>query len=134
MPGLFIQRQAEVLAQEHQIVVLYLHPEEESFNDVEIDIAEESGIQVVRVYFRIPSKYLGILYPGALARFYQRALGRGIEVLGDFMPDVVHSHILTRIPLWVIGWQKSGMFHILFLSIGHAIFLKTEPIRVSTGS
>lgn len=98
MPGLFIQRQAEALAKEHQVVVLYLHPEKKAVNEVELDYAEEHGVEVIRVYFRAPAQYPGFLYQIALARRYQKALSRGIEALGDFFPDVIHSHVLTRIP------------------------------------
>jgi len=96
MPGLFIQRQAEALATGHHVVVLYVHPDPDCPSEFEIDYAEEKGVTVVRVYYKIPEIVLpGIYHAMNLANFYRAHL-RGLEVIGDFTPDIIHSHILTR--------------------------------------
>jgi glycosyltransferase involved in cell wall biosynthesis len=96
MPGLFIQRQAEALAAGNHVVVLSAHPDPACPSEFEIDYSEERGVLAIRVYFKTPEIALpGISQLANLINFY-RAHMRGIEVVGDFVPDIIHSHILTR--------------------------------------
>jgi glycosyltransferase involved in cell wall biosynthesis len=96
MPGLFIQRQAEAIAANYRVVVLYVHPDPDCPSEFEIDVASENGVTIVRVYYKIPEIVLpGVYHLMNLTSFY-KAHYRGLEVVGDFTPDIVHSHILTR--------------------------------------
>lgn len=110
MPGLFIQRQAEALAATHHVVVLYVHPDPDCPGEFEIDYSVERGIIVVRIYYKIPEiKIPGIFQVMNLITFY-RAHIRGLEVIGDFSPDIIHSHILTREA--VVGHILSRRYHV----------------------
>ncbi len=110
MPGLFIQRQAEALASVHQVVVLYVHPDADCPSEFEIDYAIENGVTAVRVYYKIPEIILpGIFQVLNLTSFY-RAHKRGLEVVGDFTPDIIHSHILTREA--IMGYLMSRRYHV----------------------
>ena len=84
-----------------EVAVLYVHADKQSANNYEIDIAEENGVRVVRVYYReaqIP------LFNGLLKiyRFYKAHM-LGFKVLGSFQPDLLHVHVLTRegIMAWI---------------------------------
>jgi len=96
MPGLFIQRQAEALAKSNRVVVLYVHPDPDCPNEFEIDYAEEEGVNVIRVYYRVPAASTSFFAPFVHMFRFVRAHLRGLDMVGDFSPDLVHSHILTR--------------------------------------
>jgi len=96
MPGLFIQRQAEALAVSNHVVVLYVHPDPTCPSEFEIDYSEEHGVLAIRVYFKIPEIALPGIFQFTNMINYYRAHIRGLEVVGDFIPDIIHSHILTR--------------------------------------
>lgn len=110
MPGLFIRRQAEALAEEHHVAVLYVHPDPDCPNEFEIDYAEEADVVVIRVYFRVPGTPVPFFRGLVNMRNFYRAHRRGLEVIGEFVPDIVHSHILTREAL--IGHQLSRRYHV----------------------
>jgi glycosyltransferase involved in cell wall biosynthesis len=94
MPGLFIQKQAEAISSFCNVAVLYVHSDQHTFNRYEIDFAEESGVKVVRVYYREPEFPItaGML---KVIRFY-KAHNLGFKMLRSFDPDVIHVHVLTR--------------------------------------
>ncbi|TSA25372.1 MAG: glycosyltransferase family 4 protein [Bacteroidetes bacterium] len=110
MPGLFIQRQAEALATRHHVVVLYVHPDPGCPSEFEIDFAEENGVTVVRVYYKIPEIVLPGIYQALTIASFYRAHQRGLEVVGDFIPDVIHSHVLTRTAM--IGHYLSRRYRV----------------------
>ncbi|MBN1199828.1 MAG: glycosyltransferase [Bacteroidales bacterium] len=110
MPGLFIQRQAEALATEHHVVVLYVHPDPDCPSQFEIDYSEETGVIAVRVYYKIRDAEIPGLGWIFNARNFYRAHFRGLEVVGDFYPDIIHSHVLTREAL--IGHLLSRRYHV----------------------
>lgn len=110
MPGLFIQRQAEALTTWHHVVVLYVHPDPHCPSEFEIDFAEENGVTAVRVYYKIPETVLPGIYQALNLSSFYRAHQRGLEVVGDFIPDVIHSHILTRTAL--IGHLMSRRYRV----------------------
>jgi len=96
MPGLFIERQARALSARHQVLVLYVHPDPDCSSEFEIDFSVEHGVTVVRVYYKTPDIFVpGFSQITNMINFY-RAHVRGLEVIGEFKPDLVHSHILTR--------------------------------------
>jgi glycosyltransferase involved in cell wall biosynthesis len=94
MPGIFIQRQAEAVSAECNVAVLYVHCDEHAANRYEIDLAEENGIHVVRVYYR--ESTISVLK--GLMRMYRfwHAHQLGFRMLRSFQPDLVHVHVLTR--------------------------------------
>jgi glycosyltransferase involved in cell wall biosynthesis len=94
MPGLFIQKQAEAISSSCNVAVLYVHANEHAVNRYEIDVAEEKGVQVVRVYYREPKTPLlsGFL---KILRFYHAHI-LGFKILHSFKPDLIHVHVLTR--------------------------------------
>ena len=110
MPGLFIQKQAEVLAKSNQVAVLYVHPDPECPNEFEIDYAEEAGVNVIRVYYRVPAPSTSFFTPFVHITRFIRAHLRGLDMVSDFSPDIVHSHILTRtgaVGYWLARRWKS---------------------------
>ena len=89
------------MASSCEVAVLYVHADKQSANNYEIDIAEEKGVRVVRVYYReaqIPfvNGFLKIY------RFYKAHM-LGFKALGSFHPDLLHVHVLTRegIMAWI---------------------------------
>jgi glycosyltransferase involved in cell wall biosynthesis len=96
MPGLFIQQQAEVISSFSNVAVLYLHEDTECPNKFEIDTSDENGVQVVRVYYRVPAA--GSTPVDRVIKFcrFLRANYLGLKMLRGFQPDLVHVHVLTR--------------------------------------
>jgi L-malate glycosyltransferase len=104
MPGLFIRQQAEALTGQCNVAVLYVHADGNAVNNYEIEVSEENGVHVVRVYYhqvttRIPflSEMLKVL------RFF-KAHSLGMRVLRSFKPDLLHVHVLTR--GGIVAWWK----------------------------
>ena len=93
MPGLFVQRQAEAVSAHCDVSVLYVHEDLLCANNFEIDIADENGIHVVRVYYKFSLGFFG--KPARLFRFF-KAHWLGFRALLDFKPDLFHVHVLTR--------------------------------------
>jgi glycosyltransferase involved in cell wall biosynthesis len=96
MPGLFVQRQAEAVSVHCDVSVLYVHEDPLSANKYEIEINDENGIHVVRVYYKIPMG--GLAFFGKLVRLFRffRANWLGFRALRNFNPDLIHVHVLTR--------------------------------------
>jgi glycosyltransferase involved in cell wall biosynthesis len=94
MPGLFIQRQAEALADRFDISVIYVHSDADAANKYEIDFAVENKERAVRVYYREPGAGLFSGF-ARMFRFFKAHL-LGYRVLGKSRPDLVHVHVLTR--------------------------------------
>lgn len=96
MPGLFFRHQAESLVDSCEVAVLSVHPGVDVPNKYEIDIAWESGVFVIRVYYRIPEKNTPVI--GNLVKTYRyyKANKLGLRMLRTFKADVVHVHVLTR--------------------------------------
>ena len=110
MPGLFIQRQAEALASNNHVVVLYVHPDPDCPSEFEIDYTEVNGVIAIRVYYKIPEIVLPGIYQAMNMINFYRAHIRGLEIVGDFTPDIIHTHILTREA--VIGHLLSRRHHV----------------------
>jgi glycosyltransferase involved in cell wall biosynthesis len=96
MPGLFIQRQAEALAVRNHVVVLSVIPDPDCPNRYETEYCMEGAVTVIRTYFhQCGFKFPLVTSITGVIRFFH-AYVRGIEMLGEFRPDIVHAHILTR--------------------------------------
>ena len=97
MPGLFVKRQAEAVSRFCDVAVLYVHEDENCPNFYEVDFAEEEGITVVRVYYRISPKNFPFLRGfQKIVRFF-KAYRLGFHVLNTFHPDLLHVHVMTRV-------------------------------------
>lgn len=90
MTGVFVRFQAEALAVNFDVSVLYVCPDPECPNDMETELSVENRVQVIRVYYRISGNGLDRWY-----RFY-RAHMNGLRLLDGNPPDLVHVHVLTR--------------------------------------
>jgi glycosyltransferase involved in cell wall biosynthesis len=96
MPGIFIQRQAEAVAAHCNVAVLYVHADRQAANKYEADIAEENGVNVVRVYYRMAGEGIPLVSGWIrIVRFF-KAHRLGMKVLRSFRPDLIHVHVLTR--------------------------------------
>ncbi len=103
MPGLFIQRQAEAITPWCDVAVIYVHPDPHCPNKLEVDFSEENQVRVLRVYYQVsrqPSSFIGKALN--MWNFYRAHL-KAFHSIREFLPDVVHAHILTRIGF--IGWR-----------------------------
>ncbi|MCX6245427.1 MAG: glycosyltransferase [Bacteroidetes bacterium] len=103
MPGLFIQQQAEAVAAECNVAVLYVHADSQAANRYEIDLSEENGVHVVRVYYRLAAERIALIAGFVKIWRFFRAHALGLKVLRSFQPDLVHVHVLTRegvVALW----------------------------------
>ena len=110
MPGLFIQRQAEAIAPFCDVALIYVHPDPDCPNKLEVEFSEEKEVRILRVYYKVsgrqnsfPAKALNLWH------FYQ-AHRKAVRSIRQFAPDVVHAHILTRMGL--IGWKTSRDRHV----------------------
>jgi len=99
MPGLFIQRQAEALTTWCDVAVIYVHPDPHCPNQVEVDFSEEHEVRVIRVYYRVNAGSRSFI--NQVRNFYQfyQAYMKAFKSIRGFNPDLVHSHVLTR-----MGW------------------------------
>jgi glycosyltransferase involved in cell wall biosynthesis len=105
MPGLFIRRQAEMLADDNEVTVLYVQEDPACIQKYEPVSTMEEGVRVVRVYYAPPAGRLNPLNRVVkLFRFY-RAHQVGFRALSDFHPDLLHVHVLTRHGV-VAWWHK----------------------------
>ncbi len=110
MPGLFIQRQAEALTAGCDVAVIYVHPDPDCPNRIEVEFSEEKEVRVLRVYYRVNRKPAPVIGKALnLWRFY-RANMKAIRSIRQFSPDLVHAHILTR--LGFIAWRVSRKMNI----------------------
>jgi glycosyltransferase involved in cell wall biosynthesis len=96
MPGLFVQRQAEVVSLHCDVSVLFVHEDPLCPKKYDIDITDENGIHVLRVYYKISSGSFGLF--GKLARLYGFFMANwlGFRILRNFSADLLHVHVLTR--------------------------------------
>jgi glycosyltransferase involved in cell wall biosynthesis len=111
MPGLFVRYQAEALAVQCDVTVLYVHPDPDCPNETETEFGIENRVQVIRVYFRpgstTISRWLG---------FY-RAHMTGLAMIGGAPPDLVHVHVLTREGF--MGYLIARRFRVPFVISEH---------------
>lgn len=96
MPGLFVQRQAEVVSVHCDVSVLYVHEDPLCTNKYETEENDENGVHIVRVYYKIQSN--GFAFFGKMVRLFRffRANKLGFQLLRKFNPDLIHVHVLTR--------------------------------------
>jgi len=95
MPGLFIRRQAEALAKNHEVRIISVHADSHATGKYEVIRSVENSVKVCRVYYR-NSK--GIPFISGLINFirYIRSHHLGYMSQLPFTADIVHGHILTR--------------------------------------
>lgn len=117
MPGLFIQQQAEALVNYCRVTVLYVHPVRDFKQKYETVISEESGVHVIRVFYRVPSSGLSLFIAPAKISGFFGAMKKGMKVWGNEKIDLVHVHVLTR--CGVIGYLVSAWKKIPFIVTEH---------------
>lgn len=93
MPGLFIQRHAELANRFANVIVLYAHPLAEKEKNDQFVESHESGVWTIRVYYRNPKNPLLKLYKYLVIHW--KAYNKIKTVHGK--PDLVHVHVLTRL-------------------------------------
>ena len=95
MPGLFVKQQAESVSQWCDVTVLYLHPDHQIKQKYEVVAADEQGVHVIRVYYRVPSS--GSLFSSLQKiRSFLIAIRKGMKSMNKKPVDLVHVHVLTR--------------------------------------
>ena len=111
MPGLFIRYQAEALAASCDITVLYIHSDPNCPNRYETEFSAENGVNVIRVYYQPASDPIG-----RWRRFYTAHIA-GLAMLGNYMPDLIHVHVLTR--QGVMGALLAGRMKVPYVISEH---------------
>ncbi len=102
MPGLFIQRQAEALAEHCDVAVIYVHPDPDCPSELESDFCNERGVRVLRIYYRAGQHPSSLFFRLRDLWNFRRVHLKAFRSISGFEPDVIHAHILTR--MGVIGW------------------------------
>jgi glycosyltransferase involved in cell wall biosynthesis len=96
MPGLFIRRHAEALAKTHLVTVLSVHPDPACASSAEVVFSTENNVRTCRVYYKVRTCGPSSLRKISAAIGYLRAHFKGFRALGEYRPDIIHGHILTR--------------------------------------
>ena len=95
MPGLFIQRQAEALAEKHSVRVISVHADPDCKTTFEIQHSVENAVKICRIFYK---KDLRAPFVSKIVNLfrYVKAHHLGYQSLMPFSVDIVHGHILTR--------------------------------------
>ena len=110
MPGLFIQRQAEAITPFCDVALIYVHPDPDCPNKIEVEFSEENEVRILRVYYRVSGIQTSLLAKALNLWHFYKAHRKAFHSIREFAPDLVHAHILTRMGL--IGWRISRKRHI----------------------
>ncbi|NJK93828.1 MAG: glycosyltransferase family 4 protein [Bacteroidales bacterium] len=102
MPGLFVKQHAEVVASQHDVAVLYVHP----CNIVEKEIVCQNikGVFTTAVYYPSGANYRWGNQIFVKAFLFLKAFYVGYKTIlaGFGKPDLIHANILTRVG--VVAW------------------------------
>jgi glycosyltransferase involved in cell wall biosynthesis len=107
MPGLFIQRHAEVVAEFADVAVLYLRAAPNQPLGFEIVQTNENKVVTVKVYYGtrsilpaiISKPFNGLLFAIAFFKAYIYLLSKWNK------PDIIHVNVLTRLGLFAL-WLR----------------------------
>lgn len=99
MPGLFIMRQAEAITPFCDVAVIYVHPDPDCPNNLEVDFSEENEVRVLRVYYKVKGGTSSFVRKVLNFRQFYKAHLKAFHSIREFCPDIVHAHILTRMGL-----------------------------------
>ena len=107
MPGLFIKRHAEVVAEFAQVAVLYLRAAPENKPGIEISKSVENGVYTVKVYYGTKTILPSILSKPLAGLLFTIAFFKGFAFLQKdwHRPDIVHVNVLTRLGVFAL-WLK----------------------------
>ena len=107
MPGLFIKRHAEVVAEFAQVAVLYLRAAPENKPGIEISKSVENGVYTVKVYYGTKTILPSILSKPLAGLLFTIAFLKGYAFLQKdwHKPDIVHVNVLTRLGVFAL-WLK----------------------------
>ncbi|MEI7724227.1 MAG: glycosyltransferase [Bacteroidota bacterium] len=109
MPGLFIQRQAEAITPFCDVALIYVHPDPDCPNKIEVEFSEENEVRILRVYYKVSGNQTSLLAKALNLWHFYKAHQKAFHSIREFAPDLVHAHILTRMGL--IGWRISRKRH-----------------------
>lgn len=119
MPGLFVRYQAQAIAYENDVAVLYIHadtvfPQQKS---PFIEQFDDKGVKTIIIYHKISkNKWISKFQNLGLLWHYHK-LGLKLLKKQDFIPDIVHVHILTRLGIIALGIKKR--YHIPYVISEH---------------
>ena len=105
MPGLFIQRQAEVVSSYCDVSVLYVHEGGRGKYDYEVVDSLENNVHVIRIYYRDFTSGPGLLRKTVRLFRLLRASRIGFRRMRACSPDIVHVHVLTRLGLLAMVYR-----------------------------
>jgi glycosyltransferase involved in cell wall biosynthesis len=133
MPGLFIQRYADLVSKFHKIAILNIVPVEGLSNKFEVEPVIEGDILVIRVYYRKVLSDFPIL--GPLIRIirsliaYKKGLKALVQKFG--IPQLVHINVLT-IRLGFITFFLKNRYKIPYVITEHSSnFLPEKKVQIS---
>lgn len=99
MPGLFVQKHAEIISNDSSVGVIYIHGTEVKLNEnFEIEVSDNNNLKEIRIYFQKATWRIACLsgflnfFSYAIAflkawNFYKKNYG---------LPDITHVNILVR--------------------------------------
>jgi len=108
MPGLFIQRHAEVSAKYCRIGVVYTHDvPDETIKGFQTDFILINGVHTAKVYYNNPKSNIPVITPLIKAYRFFKANTIGIKKIKEKLDgiDLLHIHVLTRLGIIAL-WYK----------------------------
>lgn len=109
MPGLFIRNQAEMMLEFGEVAVIYVHEDYKAKTKYEVVESLENGLKVIRIYYQPTASSNPMFQFVVKAYRFFKAHQIGFALLGEFHPDLIHVHVLTRhgvialIQRWIHG-------------------------------
>jgi len=102
--GIFVREQAEAIAEECKVSVIYIHNFSDENKKFDIKISEKNNVFTVKIYYNTTKiKILLIKDFINIFRFYKaNLLGYKIVCRQQQKPDVVNVHVLTRLGLFAL--------------------------------
>jgi len=107
MPGLFIQRHAEVAAGFADVAVLYLRAAPDKPFKFEIEQTNENKVVTVKVYYGTKSFLPTFVAKPLAGLLFTIAFFKGYILLVDkwYKPDIIHVNVLTRLGLFALWFR-----------------------------
>lgn len=99
MSGLFVRLQAIAVSKLHNIAVLYIHsktnyPENSKY---EIEQFDDNGVNTIIIHQKISKYKLIAKFQNFGLLWYYHKIGLNILKQQNFIPDLIHVHVLTRL-------------------------------------
>lgn len=105
MPGLFIKRHAEVVAEFTQVAVLYLRAASEKSPGFELVQSVENNVFTLKIYYGTKTRLPYFLSKSLAGLMFIMAFVKGYSFLlkNWHKPGIVHVNVLTRLGLFALG-------------------------------